>query len=256
MATPLRIRLHDTPYHITSRVVNGETWLNLDRLPITSKAQRFKPCTAFGHFFRVKRGRLRRTMRRFILYMKKEYGFLISHFVLMDNHYHMIARTSLREYPIDHCMRVFNMMIARWVNKQTGRTGAFFGQRYFSNAVLDNKYGELLLGYIYSNPVRAGLVHTPGAHDFTSYLQYINGREDERGDQVCIKTTCDILAGACIIEANIPSTLQALVDGYMADRLHIRRADFKNMLKSQLIPVGASLLGHKNKIQGGVIDIE
>lgn len=139
----------------------------------------------------VDRRRIMKEFRRIIKYMDKKYGFKIFHFVLMDNHYHAICMTTNSKYKLDRCMQTFNMMIAKMLNKLTGRTGHVFSSRYHSNLILDERYGRMVLGYIYANPMVAGIVTKPEDHDFTSYTSYIL----TNNHHVPVDLNCPILEG-------------------------------------------------------------
>jgi putative transposase len=78
--------------------------------------------------------------------------------VLMNNHYHLLIRTS--EEPPGIMMRRLNSKYARYFSKKYNRRGYLFQDRYKSIATQDQNYIEELVRYIHLNPIRAGFCRT------------------------------------------------------------------------------------------------
>jgi len=232
MATPKRLILLNIPYHITTKIVNKEMWFYPDKTSKAKNKKTFKTKMSLKRFMKLRREDIIRFFGILIGYMKKKYDFEVSHFVLMDTHYHLVAVCKNSKFPLNRCMQTFNMMVAKWINKKIGRDGTLFAKRYSSSAILDEDYGKAVIGYIYSNPVKAGISLTPESHDCTSYKQYVFGKEKS---EIKIYETCKILKSITSEKSNFGSTVKELVDGYMADRLEIRGKELKNSLKSQVL---------------------
>lgn len=75
---------------------------------------------------------------------------------LMDNHYHLLLRTS--EKPMSKLMRGLNGGYARYYNKKHKKNGCLFQNRFKSTLCQDQKYAIQLIKYINLNPLRAGMV--------------------------------------------------------------------------------------------------
>ena len=246
MATPRRLMLTNVPYHITSKVVNSEFWFNPEKRTKKYKRKKFKTVMSIKTFIKYKRVQIAAYINYLIAYMYKKYGFKITHFLLMDNHYHMIAEVTKSKYDIGRCMQTFNMSIAKWVNKRTGRTGAFFSKRYASNAILDEDYGKAVIGYIYANPVKANISIMPYEHDITSYTQYVFGKESS---EIEVKENCRILKSICSSKKYYAETIKELVAGYMEDRLNLKKIEFKRMLRHQVLTTSKSFKGLSKRKQ-------
>ena len=68
---------------------------------------------------------------------KRRYSFSLGHFVLMGNHIHLIILPHSDE-SLSRIMQWILSVFALKYNKMTGRTGHFWGDRFFSS-VLDRK---------------------------------------------------------------------------------------------------------------------
>ena len=75
---------------------------------------------------------------------------------LMDNHYHLLLRTS--DLPMSKLMRPLNGAYGRRYNMKYGRRGYLFQDRFKSVLCQDQEYAKQLIRYIHLNPLRAGLV--------------------------------------------------------------------------------------------------
>jgi len=76
--------------------------------------------------------------------------------VLMDNHYHFLIRSS--ELPLSKLMRALNGGYAQYYNKKYKRRGHLFQDRFKSVLCQDQEYAAELIRYIHLNPLRAGNV--------------------------------------------------------------------------------------------------
>ncbi len=81
-------------------------------------------------------------------------GYLIYAWALMDNHYHLVLRTS--DYPLSGFMRRINGPYAQFFRKGNGNRGYLFQDRYKSIVTQDQNYIEELVRYVHLNPIRAG----------------------------------------------------------------------------------------------------
>ncbi len=84
------------------------------------------------------------------------YQFTVHSFCILDNHYHLLIETTRDNLSL--AIRYINSRYAEYFNARTGRIGPLWQGRYKSWFVHDEQYFWLLLRYIETNPVRAGLV--------------------------------------------------------------------------------------------------
>ncbi len=86
---------------------------------------------------------------------------------LMVNHFHVVGETPRGN--LADAMRFINGVYAQWSNRRHRRTGHLFEARYRSIVVQREAYLKRVARYVVLNPVRAGLVATPGAWPWTTY---------------------------------------------------------------------------------------
>ena len=95
------------------------------------------------------------------------FGWKLHAWVLMGNHYHLLVGTP--EATLSRGMRQLNGDFAQHFNRRHGRDGHVFQGRF--KAVLVQREAHLLevARYVVRNPVRAGLVASPGEWPWSSY---------------------------------------------------------------------------------------
>jgi REP element-mobilizing transposase RayT len=95
-------------------------------------------------------------------------------FCLMTNHVHLAVQVG--EVPLSKVMQNVSFRYTRWVNWRKSRTGHLFQGRYKAFLIDTDEYLLQLVRYIHLNPVRAGLVTSPGDYPWSSQRAYI-GKE-------------------------------------------------------------------------------
>jgi len=95
-------------------------------------------------------------------------------FVLMTNHYHLLA-TPVDQQSLSGMMQELGVRYVRHFNRRHGRIGTLFNERYRGKLVGDERYVLTCLRYIEQNPVRAGMVPTPGAYRWSTYRVHALG---------------------------------------------------------------------------------
>jgi REP element-mobilizing transposase RayT len=141
MARPLRIELAGGLYHVTSRGDRREDiYLN--------DADRHFWLTLFGA-----------VCRRF--------NWRCHAWCQMTNHYHVVVETP--EANLAQGMRQLNGVYTQYVNRQHRRVGHVFQGRYKAILVERDAYLLELARYVVLNPVRAGMVATPGDWQWSSW---------------------------------------------------------------------------------------
>ncbi|MEA3373972.1 MAG: transposase [Campylobacterota bacterium] len=99
----------------------------------------------------------------FLGYMQESaltYGFEIYSFCLMDNHYHLLLKTSREN--LSDIMKSINARYTIYFNKKYKRVGPLWQGRFKSWYVYDEVYLDTLIRYIEYNPVKAGVVDRIG----------------------------------------------------------------------------------------------
>lgn len=135
------------PYNISARCINRE-WFNLE-MP--------RVWTIFCE-------ELNRTAL--------EHKLLIHSFVLMSNHYHLIASTP--EANISQCMQQFNGRASRRLTRAGNRINETFAGRHFKCILQETNYFLSAYKYNYRNPVAAGLCDRVEQYPYSS-LQFALG---------------------------------------------------------------------------------
>ncbi len=109
---------------------------------------------------------------------------------LMDNHYHLIIRSS--DLPLSKLMRPLNSGYAQFYNKKYKRKGYLYQDRFKSVLCQDQDYAMELIRYIHLNPLRAGLVKTLEQLKTWAWCGhgYLLGIKGARGEQFQNRIEC------------------------------------------------------------------
>lgn len=137
------------PYNISARCINRE-WFNL---PMEDVWKTF--CDE-----------LNETIHK--------HNLLVHSFILMSNHYHLIASTP--DSNIDKCMHRFSGRISRQLTRQGNRINQTFAGRHFKSILQQHSYFLNAYKYNYRNPVTAGICETVETYPFST-LQFILGNK-------------------------------------------------------------------------------
>jgi REP element-mobilizing transposase RayT len=98
--------------------------------------------------------------------LQKENDLRISAFVLMGNHFHLLAVTP--KDSVDRIMYFFMKDVTKQLQKRTGRINKIFGGRYKGCLIENPKYLLNVYKYIYRNPVAAGVVEKAEDYPFST----------------------------------------------------------------------------------------
>jgi putative transposase len=104
-------------------------------------------------------------------------GVAIHAYVLMSNHFHLLATPDTLE-SIPQMMQAVGRRYVRYFNRVQGRTGTLWEGRYKSTLIQTERYLLACMAYIDLNPVRAGLVGDPGEYPWSSHAHYLGRRRD------------------------------------------------------------------------------
>jgi REP element-mobilizing transposase RayT len=88
-------------------------------------------------------------------------------YCLMGNHFHLVLETPNAN--ISDGMQYLKGNYAIWLNDQTGRVGAVFERRFWSEHAESESYALELSRYVALNPVRVGWTKSPDAWRWSSY---------------------------------------------------------------------------------------
>lgn len=130
MARRLRTLTSEFPYHITSRCINRE-WF---QIPLHDVWKIFCDYLYYTHLV---------------------HNLRIHAFVLMNNHFHLIASTPSAN--IGEAMCCLLTKVSCEISRQSGRINQTFGGPYFSSVLSSELYYEHAYKYVYRNPVDAGI---------------------------------------------------------------------------------------------------
>lgn len=108
----------------------------------------------------------------------REDGVAIHAYVLMSNHFHLLATPETVE-AIPQMMQSVGRRYVRYFNQRQGRTGTLWEGRYKSTLIQTDRYLLACMAYIDLNPVRAGLAADPADYPWSSHGHYI-GRHHDR----------------------------------------------------------------------------
>jgi putative transposase len=141
MARPLRIEFSGALYHITSRG-------NEQRPIFRDDVDRKMFLTFLGD-----------AVQRF--------GWSVTAWVLMTNHYHLVVQTP--DPNLSRGMHWLNGTYVGWFNRRHKRSGHLFQGRFDAVLVEKETYFREVLRYVVLNPVRAKMVARPEEYRWSSY---------------------------------------------------------------------------------------
>ena len=112
---------------------------------------------------------------RFLLDLLEQYSrdfkVAIHSYVLMDNHFHLLA-TPETDKSLPDMMQAVGRRYVRYFNGRYGRSGTLWEGRYRSTLVQAERYLLACMVYIDLNPVRAGMVANAAAYPWSSSRHY------------------------------------------------------------------------------------
>ncbi len=119
--------------------------------------------------------------RRFFLGLlaehAKQWEVAVHSYVLMDNHFHLLATPSTDD-GLAKMMQAVGRRYVRYFNDRHKRTGTLWEGRFKSCLIESERYLLACMAYIDLNPVRAGMVAQPGAYDWSSYANHTGERQE------------------------------------------------------------------------------
>ena len=108
----------------------------------------------------------------------KKFGVAIHAYVLMSNHFHLLATPQTAD-GLPQMMQAVGRRYVRYFNDAQKRSGTLWEGRYKSTLIQSDRYLLACMAYIDLNPVRAALVAQAGDYPWSSYGHYSGRRLDK-----------------------------------------------------------------------------
>jgi len=105
-------------------------------------------------------------------------GVRLHAFAVMSTHYHLVV-TPPSEGALAKVMQEIGLRHTRYFNRQYGRIGTLWNERYSAILLADERYWYNCLRYVELNPVAAHMVSTPEAYRWSSYRVHALGASCE-----------------------------------------------------------------------------
>ncbi len=181
MPRPLRITQPNTVYHLISRFVAREWFMNSEwhrrmYLRLLQRGLGFTDWRCFGY-------------------------------ALMSSHIHLALRSG--EMPLADWLREVHTPFAECINEERRRIGAVFARGPNLHEVREDGVARLI-SYIHRNPVRAGVVRGPSDSDWTSHRAYVGS--------AAAPPWLDVELGARLAGYRDPKELAAWIDSVDVNR--------------------------------------
>ncbi len=149
MARTPAILQSEFPYHITGRCINKE-WFNI-------------PMDLVWEIMSTE-----------LMFLSFAFDFKIHSFVLMQNHFHLLATTPSAN--LSEAMMHFMGKTSRQLTRAGNRINQTYGGRHFRSVIRGERYFSHANKYVYFNPVKAGLVSRVEDYKYST-LHGLLGRE-------------------------------------------------------------------------------
>jgi len=118
-----------------------------------------------------------RYFKKILLFYKKKWKFLLYHYSLMRNHFHLSIQATKRT-DISKMMQGLLLVYWNYYSRRYGHVGHLYQGRFQSKVIEDNSYLLNVALYIEANPVEAGIADNPIDYEWCSYKHYASGAED------------------------------------------------------------------------------
>jgi len=122
--------------------------------------------------------------KAYFLSLLREYkpicGYELLAYCLMDNHAHLLIKVG-HDF-LDSIFRRIAGKYSYWYNNSHQRVGHLFQDRYKSEPVDDDNYLLAAVRYIHQNPLMAGIVSALGDYPYSSYNDYLEGKDSQLTD--------------------------------------------------------------------------
>lgn len=136
--------------------------------------------------------------REFLKILKRacsEEGVSVIAWCLMDNHVHLVLQDEQRG--LSRAMHRIMTTYARHFNRQAGRIGHVFQERFKSKPIESERYLLEAVRYVHNNPAKAGISRAEN-YPWSSYRQYVGdseARSEEPADVAQTELVLELLGG-------------------------------------------------------------
>src|SRR4030043_2156299 len=114
---------------------------------------------------------------------KDRYRFKLYHYVLMENHVHLVLEPTDTGGSLAEIMKGINLTYAQYYKKRYKHIGHFWQDRYKSIIISKDNYLLACGSYVDLNPVRAKIVEDPKDYKWSSYNAYAYGKKGSIVDE-------------------------------------------------------------------------
>jgi len=108
---------------------------------------------------------------------KNKHPCFIYSYCLMTNHFHLLIEPKERNDNVSLLIKLLGARYVRYINRNYNRSGTLWEGRFKSSLIDKEAYFLTCLYYIEMNPVRAGIVGSPGSYRWSSYRNRAFGEE-------------------------------------------------------------------------------
>lgn len=109
--------------------------------------------------------------------LKAEHPFDLYHYCLMENHLHLLVKTT-KESDFSNFSKRLNLSYSAYYQRNYGFVGHFWQGRFKSQLVSNDPYFIQCGKYIELNPVKGGIVKSPEDYPWSSYCYYALGKQN------------------------------------------------------------------------------
>jgi putative transposase len=113
-------------------------------------------------------------MLEYIQKAHEKFDFELINFSIMGNHVHLLIKPGEGE-DISRIMQWLLGCFAQEFNRRNGRSGHFWGERFWSRIVTSDEDLENAFEYVSENPVKAGLADKPESYEYGAVWHYKEG---------------------------------------------------------------------------------
>ena len=117
-----------------------------------------------------------RQFLKILLEYKEKCNYNVYAYCLMGNHLHLLLK--INEVPLENVMKRIVTKFVYNYNVKYARVGHLFQGRFKSEPIEDDASLLQVIRYIHLNPVKAGMCAKPENYIFSSYNEYINGKDE------------------------------------------------------------------------------
>lgn len=111
-------------------------------------------------------------------------------YCLMGNHIHLVVKEGKKT--VGQALNRIKTSYSQWYNRDLGRTGHMFGDRFHSEPVEDDVYLLSVMAYVFQNPVKAKICQRPEDYHWSSFGDLAIGAHNPIISRLEIEAVADI----------------------------------------------------------------